>query len=540
MEEQTKMEGQAEELHRAITKGDIQRLKVLLAQGAPVNAPDHSGWPGLFVAADSQNLEAVRLLLAHKADVNFTTSQEGLTVLHVLGEQRDFPPFDENNNKAHSNDVGSLLKLWKLLIDAGANPEAPSLDLETPLHLVCLRGNVHVVKFLLENGHIHNINATNRNGDTPLHYASRKGFKQIIDLLVEHGADVEISGSFGTAAQVAQEFSQEEIVQLLAELRTSGVPIWSVPQEILVRMFSFLTTAEDLCRVCQVCRAFAAISRDDSLWKPLCHPQWPTFPMFKDLDWKTRYLTWLENSVQFVGVENIPQPPINSSADYDLLLKLLFTGDSGVGKSSLRMRYADDTFNTSYISTIGVDFKIRTISVHDKKIKLQIWDTSGPERFRTITSAYYRGAHGIIVVFDVMDISSFNNVNLWLQDIERYSNESCKLILVGNKIDCIRYNYSSSPVPGVRQVTREMALQLCESYSHPLPYCETSAATGEGVEEAFLTLVHAILGIVGVPGIPNPSYIPPEHVLNKLAKRKHLDPPPKVEEKRQTDKCNVC
>ncbi|KAK0832473.1 ras GTPase, partial [Friedmanniomyces endolithicus] len=95
---------------------------------------------------------------------------------------------------------------------------------------------------------------------------------------------------------------------------------------------------------------------------------------------------------------------------YDYLFKLLLIGDSGVGKSCLLLRFADDTYTESYISTIGVDFKIRTIELDGKTVKLQIWDTAGQERFRTITSSYYRGAHGICVVYDVTDMDSFNNV----------------------------------------------------------------------------------------------------------------------------------
>lgn len=123
------------------------------------------------------------------------------------------------------------------------------------------------------------------------------------------------------------------------------------------------------------------------------------------------------------------------SAEYDYLFKLLLIGDSGVGKSCLLLRFADDTYNESYISTIGVDFKIRTIELEGKTVKLQIWDTAGQERFRTITSSYYRGAHGIIVLYDVTDQDTFNNVKQWLQEIDRYATEGVNKLLVGNKND---------------------------------------------------------------------------------------------------------
>ncbi|AQK94281.1 Ras-related protein RABE1c [Zea mays] len=101
-------------------------------------------------------------------------------------------------------------------------------------------------------------------------------------------------------------------------------------------------------------------------------------------------------------------PPARARADYDYLIKLLLIGDSGVGKSCLLLRFSDGSFTTSFITTIGIDFKIRTIELDGKRIKLQIWDTAGQERFRTITTAYYRGAMGILLVYDVTDESSFN------------------------------------------------------------------------------------------------------------------------------------
>merc|ERR1719321_2356167 len=121
--------------------------------------------------------------------------------------------------------------------------------------------------------------------------------------------------------------------------------------------------------------------------------------------------------------------------DYDHLFKLVLIGDSGVGKSCLLLRFADDSFTESYISTIGVDFRFRTVKVGDKFVKLQIWDTAGQERFRTITSAYYRGADGIIMVYDVTAQESFDHVQDWLSEVNRYASEGTCKLLVGNKSD---------------------------------------------------------------------------------------------------------
>jgi len=160
----------------------------------------------------------------------------------------------------------------------------------------------------------------------------------------------------------------------------------------------------------------------------------------------------------------------------DFLFKLLLIGDSGVGKSCLLLRFADETYTESYISTIGVDFKIRTIDIDGKTIKLQIWDTAGQERFRTITSSYYRGAHGIIVVYDVTDSESFNNVKQWLHEIDRYANENVNKLLVGNKSD----------LTSKRAVTTEAGQEFARSLG--IQFVETSAKNATNVEAAFMEM----------------------------------------------------
>jgi Ras-related protein Rab-1A len=119
--------------------------------------------------------------------------------------------------------------------------------------------------------------------------------------------------------------------------------------------------------------------------------------------------------------------------DYEYLFKLLLIGNSGVGKSCILMRYADNSFTENFFNTIGVDFKIKTINLNDQVIKMQIWDTAGQDRFRTLTSSYYRGAHGIIIVYDVTNKDSFDNVRQWMQEIEKFASENVNKLLVGNK-----------------------------------------------------------------------------------------------------------
>lgn len=171
---------------------------------------------------------------------------------------------------------------------------------------------------------------------------------------------------------------------------------------------------------------------------------------------------------------------VNMAREYDHLFKLLIIGDSGVGKSSLLLRFADNTFSGSYITTIGVDFKIRTVEIDGEKVKLQIWDTAGQERFRTITSTYYRGTHGVIVVYDVQSAESFVNVKRWLHEIE----QNCDIvnkILVGNKDDD----------PEKKVVETADAQKFADQINIRL--FETSAKENKNVEEMFTEVTRQVL-----------------------------------------------
>ena len=166
--------------------------------------------------------------------------------------------------------------------------------------------------------------------------------------------------------------------------------------------------------------------------------------------------------------------------DYDYLFKILLIGNSGVGKSSLLLRFADDTFTDNFMPTIGVDFKIRTLEVDGKTIKLQIWDTAGQERFKTITSSYYKGAHGIIVVYDITDKESFKNIDTWMNEVEKHASDNVSRILVGNKSD----------MEESRQVSTDEGKELADQYN--IRFMETSAKESANVEEAFTLMTKEI------------------------------------------------
>jgi small GTP-binding protein len=150
---------------------------------------------------------------------------------------------------------------------------------------------------------------------------------------------------------------------------------------------------------------------------------------------------------------------------YDLLTKILLVGDSGVGKTSLLMRFSDREFVSNYITTIGIDFRVKMIDVDGRRVKVQIWDTAGQERFRSITKSYYRGSHAIVMVYDATDRVSFKRITSWLIDVKKHmvDGDNFITILVANKCD----------LDHLRQVTYEEGKTLADE--NGMKYYETSA-----------------------------------------------------------------
>lgn len=173
---------------------------------------------------------------------------------------------------------------------------------------------------------------------------------------------------------------------------------------------------------------------------------------------------------------------MNNTTDqhFDYMFKILIIGNSSVGKTSFLFRYADDSFTSAFVSTVGIDFKVKTVIRKEKRMKLQIWDTAGQERYRTITTAYYRGAMGFILMYDVTNEDSFNSVQDWVTQIKTYSWDNAQVILVGNKSD----------IESDRVVTYDRGKQLADQLG--LEFFETSAKENINVKNVFERLVDII------------------------------------------------
>jgi len=177
--------------------------------------------------------------------------------------------------------------------------------------------------------------------------------------------------------------------------------------------------------------------------------------------------------------------------DVDYIFKVLLIGDSNVGKTCMLSRFSDNEYTDNYLSTIGVDFKLKTLEYNKQKIKLQLWDTAGQERFRTITNVYYRGAHAIIIVFDLNDYATLENITYWFDQIIKFSSNNPFVILVGNKCDVNSENRISI-----------LDIQTLVS-DYNIKYIEASAKSNINIDEIFNIVVSNLVITHAKNNIPN-------------------------------------
>ncbi|KAG5525760.1 hypothetical protein RHMOL_Rhmol11G0183200 [Rhododendron molle] len=182
--------------------------------------------------------------------------------------------------------------------------------------------------------------------------------------------------------------------------------------------------------------------------------------------------------------------------EYDYLFKVVLIGDSGVGKSNLLSRFTRNEFCLESKSTIGVEFATRTLQVEGRTVKAQIWDTAGQERYRAITSAYYRGALGALLVYDVTKPTTFENISRWLKELRDHADSNINIMLIGNKTD----------LKHLRAVATEDAQGFAEKEG--LSFIETSALEATNVEKAFQTILSEIYRIISKKNLSSESSAP--------------------------------
>ena len=166
---------------------------------------------------------------------------------------------------------------------------------------------------------------------------------------------------------------------------------------------------------------------------------------------------------------------------FSVFFKILLIGDLGVGKSCVILRYVEGDFPGNIMSSIGVDFKTKQIDLDDRLIKLQIWDTAGHEKFRTITTSYYKSAHAIIILYDITQKASFDHIRNWITEIDKFGKQGVLKVIVGNKLD----------MENNRKITKEAAENLALKYGIKL--WEVSAKDNTNIEEMFLDTIKTLL-----------------------------------------------
>ena len=168
-------------------------------------------------------------------------------------------------------------------------------------------------------------------------------------------------------------------------------------------------------------------------------------------------------------------------SDHQFSFKFVIVGDSAVGKTAMCKKFCENTFNENQAQTVGLEFGTRIVEIESSRIKLQIWDTAGQERFHSITKAYFRSSAAVFLVFDVTNRESFNHISTWTEDAEQISPQTAVKVLVGNKTD----------LADKRAVSTAEAKDFAEQ--HGLDFFETSALSGDRIDDTFIQTAHAVL-----------------------------------------------
>ncbi|ELR12674.1 Ras subfamily protein [Acanthamoeba castellanii str. Neff] len=508
-------------------------------------------WP-LLAAVKCRKPEVVRMLVeAHH--VRSRCDARGRSELHALAESQrgPFPPLPESGIAAANTrrskwaakwdqSVRELLKrppaptaevgMWQVLMSAGALPFQGNEFGATPFHIACSRGNWPAVRYLLglkphellgpavglaNDSTLNNggsgptgnrggdavaaaMNQRDENGETGLHWAARSGRRDVVALLLAHPAIVTtIEGNNGTPAQVAQDSGHHDIARMIDATAFTVSPLMAMPWEVLIHVLSFLDPF-DLCVVAQVCSGMNEIASDDALWRRFCGDTTccgneDTNSGDEDVGggrvWKPRYMRWLRPNLRQYAIHrgfHEPSPlPYRSN--------VVIVGDSGVGKSQLFWRYTRSDAISSYIPTIGVDFANKKISVpgHADAHNMQLWDTAGQMRFIVITSAYFRGAHVFVLVYNVESAESLASIkDAWMPKIrETADGRTRPMILVGVVHSVERRKARQVSEAEAWAVAREIG-----AFSHVEITLTSGAGASREVDRLFEQLICATVG----------------------------------------------
>ncbi|KAH3756078.1 GTP binding protein [Pelomyxa schiedti] len=461
-------------LHAASTAGNLALAKWLLNNGAKVNATDYSSRTPVLCALSAGHLPVARYLIQSGADLTMQTDF-GTSALIYLCRMR--PETNEDEFKVVFSSIVAVND--RVVVEQNASGE-------TPLFVAVKSKNLIAIRLLLAFDLVQRtINTTGPDGFGLLFHALRgKCDTSIIQLLLQAGADPnDVQGGNNCVDWAISFGTPEPIVRLLS------THLMTFPQDVVIQILSMLLP-KDLYRVQRVCKALMKLSKQILLSKAYWESISASKEAFEYYHSPTMGYSQLHSDVGAALVAPpVHIPKTNSMAfEYDCIFKIVILGGAGVGKSCLLLRFADGEFTDSYIPTIGVDFKIKTVDICGLTIKMQIWETAGQERFRTITPHSYT-VPGVIIVFDLTEASSFSAVEQFFQEAIRADPKV--ILIVGNKRD-----KTAARLVSCSQVHDFLHSRTIAEHHDPtkriVDYIETSAKTNENVDLAFFRMAQLL------------------------------------------------